>query len=124
MVKKCDNSLIGKILGDGYHCKGEDEMVNYFKSANQRTLNFYFLNNYINALNYEYPNYKFFYRLENPFEITHYTANDINIKPTLLRTHDGLVFDSIKEHDSYVFDRNDVYIEDNNGDFYMAYAFF
>ena len=124
IVKKCDNSLIGKILGDGYHCKGEDEMVNYFKSANQRTLNFYFLNNYINVLNYEKPIYQFFYRLENPFEITHYTANNLNIKPSLLATHDGLVFDNIKKQESYVFDRNDVYIEEDNADVYMVYVFF
>ena len=124
IVKKCDNSLIGKILGDGYHCKEEGDIDNYFKSANTRVLYFYFLNNYINLLNYDNPNYQFLYRLENPFEITHYTANDINIKPSLLKTHDGLVFDSIKEQESYVFDRNDVYIEENNENVYMVYVFF
>ena len=124
IIRKCDQSLIGEILGDGYHCKEELDMINYFNSNTTRILYFYFLNNYINVLNYDYPKYQFFYRLENPFDISHYTANDINISPTLLRTHDGLIFDNIKEQESYVFDRNDVYIEENNGDVYMVYVFF
>ena len=124
IIRKCDKSLIGEILGDGYHCKEEEEMINYFDSANTRILYFYFLNNYINVLNYDYPNYQFFYRLENIFEINHFTANNINISPSLLRTHDGLVFDNIKEQESYIFDRNDVYVEENNGDIYMVYVFF
>ena len=123
MIRPCNNSLIGEILGKGSHCQVGN---NYFDEDGTKVLHFYFINNYINILNYENPNTHFFYRIESPFSSSQYTVNDINIAPALVKTHNGLIFDNIKEETSYIFDRNDVYIEDNTPatNLYMVYCFF
>ena len=88
-------------------------------------MHFYFINNYINILNYEQPISPFLYRIESPFSKEQYTVNDINISPALVKTHNGLIFDNINEEISYIFDRNDVYIENNDRKMlYMVYCFF
>ena len=125
MIRPCDNRLIGNITGEGSHCQVRN---NYFDEdgTSTKVLHFYFINNYINILNYENPNTHFFYRIETPFSSSQYTVNDINIAPALVKTHNGLIFDNIKEETSYMFDRNDVYIEDNTQgkNLYMVYCFF
>ena len=123
MIKKCDNRLIGQILGEGSHCNNENQ---YFKDKSTKLLHFYFINNYINILNYDNPNSRFLYRIETPFSLNQYTENDINIAPALIKTHNGLIFDNIKEQTSYIFDRNDVYTRNNNdgSNLYMVYGFF
>jgi hypothetical protein len=125
IVQKCNNSILTNILGDGFQCKNDSEIESYFNSRYSRIFHFYFLNNYINILNYDSPIFNFFYRLETPLYKNQYSANDININPALIRTNDGLVWDKIKEKISYIFDRNDVYTSDNTDkDIYMAYCFF
>ena len=123
MIRPCDNRLIGQILGEGSHCQIGN---NYFDEDGTKVLHFYFINNYINILNYDNPNTHFFYRIESPFSSSQYTVNDINIAPALVKTHNGLIFDNIKEETSYIFDRNDVYIRDSNDgtNLYMVYGFF
>ena len=113
IVQKCDNTILTNILGDGFQCKNDTEIENYFNSRYSRIFHFYFINNYINTLNYNNPIFNFFYRLETPLYKNQYSTNDININPALIRTNDGLVLDNIKEKKSYIFARNDVYINDN-----------
>ena len=123
MIKKCDNRIIGEILGEGSHCINDNH---YFEDETTKLLHFYFINNYINILNYDNPNSHFLYRIETTLSLSQYTENDINIAPALIKTHNGLVFDNIEEQTSYIFDRNDVYIRDSNDgtNLYMVYAFF
>ena len=119
-IQKCKENLTNYTLGEGYRCQSTD---NYF--TNLRVIQLNFVNNYINAINYKNPNKKFLYRIENPFEKNHYSMNDININPTLVRSHDGFLFDNIKDDVSYTFDRNDVYINSNEGeDIFVGYCFF
>ena len=125
MVLKCDNDILKKSLGDEYKCKTEEEIKQFFNIRGARIFYLYFLNNYINILDYKSPNFKFFYRIENPLYGNQYSANNLNFNPALIKTHDGLVLDNVKEQTSYVLNRNDVYIGDNEGkNFYMAYGFF
>ena len=123
MIRPCDNRIIGQILGEGSHCQIRND---YFQEDGSKLLHFYFINNYINILNYDNPNSHFLYRIESPFTNSQYTINNINIAPALVKTHNGLIFDNIKEQTSYMFDRNDVYIEDNTNstNLYMVYCFF
>ena len=81
MIRPCDNRLIGQILGEGSHCQIGN---NYFDEDGTKELHFYFINNYINILNYDNPNTHFFYRIESPFSSSQYTVNDINIAPALV----------------------------------------
>ena len=122
IVKKCDNSTIKEILGEEAYCKSDDE-INKFFDENIRVLYLYFLNNYINVLNYDNPINKFFYRITNILIKNQYMENNININPALVKSHDGLIFNKIKEHHSYSFDRNNISIRTSEG-IYMAYCFY
>ena len=120
-IQKCKDNIVDKTLGEGSSC---ENIGSYFKEAT-RVLHLYFINNYINVLDYKNPNNKFFYRIENPFQEEQYSTNDININPTLVRSHDGFVLDNIRDDISYMFDRNDVYIKNNEGqDIFLGYCFF
>ena len=122
---KCDDTLLPYILGEGNKCKDDNEINNFFSENIARFFHFYFVNNYINILNYEKPNTHFLYRIETPLTKQQQTINNINISPSLVKSHDGLLTDHIKEEISYMFDRNIEYIEDYNKRFklYMVYNF-
>ena len=125
MAIKCDDTLLPYILGEGYKCKDDNEINNFFSEKITRFLYFYFVNNYIDILNYEKPNTHFLYRIETPLIKIQQTTNNINISPSLVKTHDGLLTDHIKEEISYMFDRNIEYIENYNERYklYMVYNF-
>ena len=125
IVQQCDNNIIKTILGDEYECKNEAEINSFFNIRGSRIFHLYFLNYYINILNYKNPNFKFFYRIENPLYGNQYSSNNLNFNTALIKTHDGLVLDNVKEEISYILNRNDVYtgnFADNN--IYIAYGFF
>jgi len=125
IVQRCDNNIIKNILGDGYECKNETEINSFFNIRGARIFHLYFLNNYINVLNYKNPIYKFFYRIENPLYGSQYSSNNLNFNPALVKTHNGLVLDHIKGEKSYILNRNDVYIGNNSdNNIYMVYGFF
>lgn len=125
LIQKCNNDTLREILGEGYTCKNENEIDSYFNIRGSRIFHFYFVNNYINLLNYQEPNFKFFYRIESPLYKDQYSTNDLNIDPALIKTNNGLVLEHIEEEISYIFERNDVYIGSNEGqDIYMVYCFF
>ena len=126
MVDSCSEESIGEILGNRYHCRTGAEIGQFYGNVTgTRVFQLYFLNNLINVLDYKNPNKQSIFRIESPFSSTQYSENDVNFNPTSLKTHNGLVFDKIKEELSYSFDRNDVYIgnrEQNN--LFMVYTFF
>ena len=125
MIQRCDNNLTKEILGEGYACKNESEINEFFNVQGSRIFYFYFVSHYINVLDYEEPIFKYFYRIENPFFKDQYSANDINIDPAIIKTNDGLVLEHTHEEVSYMFERNDVYTGSNEGqNIYMVYAFF
>ena len=125
IIQKCENKIIKEMFGEEYSCKNESEINDFFNTQGSRIFHFYFVNHYVNVLNYEEPNFKFFYRIESPLFKDQYSANDLNIDPALIKTSDGLVFDHTHEEVSYIFERNDVYTGSNEGqNVYMVYAFF
>ena len=124
-IQKCNNDTIKEILGEEYQCKTNEELEKYFNIQGSRIIHLYFINNYINALNCENTNNQFLYRIENPFTKDQYASNDININPTLVRSHNGLILDNVREDITYIFDRKDVYIGINKGkNIYIPYNFF
>ena len=125
IVRKCNNKLLKNILGDGYQCKNDTETRQFFNIRGARVFYLYFLNNFINVLNYSNPNYKFLYRIENPIYNNQYSSNNLNFNPALVKTHNGLVLDNVKEEISYSLSRNDVYTLDmDDKNLYMVYGFF
>lgn len=124
-IQRCKNITINEILGEGIQCKNDEEFEQYFNMEGSNVMHLYFINNYINVGDYETPNNQYFYRIETPLNNEQYSSNDINISPTLVKSHDGLFYDHIREDVSYMYDRNDVYIGTKNGkNIFISYCFF
>ena len=107
VVEKCKEESLNVILGGGQQCSN----IFYSDNLNESfygKIFFYFVNHYIDALNYENPNIKFIYLIEGALFQNGYTSNNLNFRPTVVKTHNGLIFDNIEEKTGYLFDRNDV----------------
>ena len=132
-VQKCSNTITKELFGEDNYCSNEEGINKFFNIQGSNILNLYFLNNFIDVLDYAHPIKKYFYRIENPFDLYQYFTNDININPALIKDHVGLVLDKTQNTTSYMFDRNDVYINDiikqkgnktEDKNIFMAYCFF
>jgi len=122
IVEKCNNDSLKLILGDNYYCKNDHEIEQYFSGS--KAFFFYFIDQYIDIANYKEPNKKYFYRIENIISKESYTVNHLNFNPSSIKTHNGLIFDNIKEEFSYVYERNDPYVYSNDSsNINMAYCF-
>ena len=124
IVLKCDNTIIQNLLDKESECEKEVEINNYFNSPGTIVFKLYFINNYINVLNYTNPIQNSLYRIETPCDKLKYTANELHFKPSKIKNDDGLVSKNIKEQISYTFSRNDVVININeNKNAYISYSF-
>ena len=120
---KCHEDTLNLILGDGYICKNDSEIDEYFNSNGAKILNFYFVDNYVNIMNYKSPFTKFIYKIESPLYQNEYSINNINFNPLTIKTNNGLIFDNAEQEISYIFLRNDVFIsETKEKDIYSAYC--
>ena len=122
IIEPCKEDTLDLILGEGYQCKNNTD---YFKNLNNfGVAYFYLINNYINLLNYENPSVKFFFTIEGILSKYEYSINNMNFNPSKIETHNGLIFDNIKEERSYLYERNDVKTDSREGkDIYAAYVF-
>jgi hypothetical protein len=120
---KCKEDILNLISGEGYHCKNDSEIDEYFKSEGAKVLNFYFVDNNVNILNYKHPLSKYIYKIETTIYQNQYSINNINYNPLTIETNKGLLFDNIQQEISYVFLRNDVFISETKGkDIYCAFC--
>jgi hypothetical protein len=81
------------------------ELNEYFKYG---AIHFYFIDQYIDVLNYEEPNRKYFYRIENKISKDSLSQNHLNFNPSIVKTYNGLLWEHKDIENSYVFERNDV----------------
>jgi hypothetical protein len=124
-LQQCNNKTLKRILGEGYQCKDDQGMADYLSVLGSRVFHLYLLDNYVNILNYKSPYINYFQRIETPFSNIQYTINDINLSPAHIATHNGLVTDKVEVNISYIFDKDDVYIEEKGEfDIYISYMFF
>jgi len=121
-VEKYKEETLNEISGGGQQCR------NFFDSNNLNTsfygiVYFYFVDHYIDVLNYMNLNIKFIYLIEGALVLNSCISNNLNIHPTLLKTHNGLIFDNIEEKNGYLFDRNDVVTSKvENNEYYATYT--
>ena len=125
IIERCKEDTIGYILGDGFHCRNDSQMIEYYKNIKgARVFQLYFVNNLINVMDYKNPIKKSIYRLETTFKSNQFSQSDVSYNPMKLLTHNGFVLDHTIEENSYTFDRDDVYVEDKgNTDLFMVYSF-
>ena len=119
VIERCKEETVNLILNGENHCKTDEEVKRVLGLNSAAHL--YFIDNYIDVLNYEYPNVKFFNIIENSIQIGKYPINHLNINPITIKTHNGLVLDNINKTYSYSFDRNDVIFYDDNNNTYTVY---
>ena len=105
VFEKCDESTLNLIMGEGHHCKKSKDLNKYF---NYGAIHFYFIDQFVDILNYKEPNRKYFYRIENKISKDSCSQNNLNFNPSVVKTNNGLLWDNIYKENSYVFERNDV----------------
>ena len=124
IIESCKEDTVDLILGEGNHCKESElnEMIqeySYFGEAN-----IYFINNYINIINYEKPNKQFFFSTQVMLYDNEYSANELNFNPVQIKTHNGLIFDNIEKESFLIYERNDAFTAAKDGnDIFTAYIF-
>ena len=122
IIDKCQDDSLKEIGGEELICDSDAQIAEYFK--NTLSINFNFIDEYIDMLNYKEPNKKFLFRIQNKLTQDSYFMNHLNFNPTQIKTQDGYFVDNIKEHMSIVYERNDasVYANDRS-DIYTVYRF-
>ena len=120
IIEKCKNNTINLILGDNTYCKTEEEI--YASIGYKSTASLYFIDNYINILNYKNPYTKFINNIENIIQengpIIH-----LNFNPTSVKTHKGFIFDNTKIEMAFRYENIDIFPYPNyhNNKFFTIY---
>ena len=123
IIGRCQNNIIKLILGEGYECQKSSEFEEIYRNSTiYGEAYIYFINHYVDILNYNNPYKKHFYIIESVLRKNSFLTNHINFNPSIVRTHDGLILDNIKENNAHIYDRNDVFIMDKS-DIFVAYVF-
>ena len=124
ILERCKEETINLILGgENNHCTNDEQ----FKEIMGLTsiAHMFYVDYYVDVLNYKNPNTKFLNRVENAINFGNYPMNNLNFNPVLLKTHNGLVLDHIEEKEAYIYERNDVLTYQSNGiEIYTIYCFF
>jgi len=122
IIERCREDTLNLILGEGQHCKSDKEMKDLFINIGASHL--FYIDHYIDVLNYKNPTTKFFDNVETGLHISDYTVNHLNLNPTIVKTFDGLISESSHKELSYSFERNDAYNYPNkDNEIYTAYYF-
>ena len=124
VIESCKEDTIDLILGEGNHCNETE-----FYELNENYSNFavaylYFINNYIDIINYEKPKKPFLYPVEGILYKNEYTTNHLNFCPAQIKTHNGLIFDNIEKESVHIFERNEVFTAAKEGyDIFASFIF-
>ena len=98
ILEKCINDSLNK------NCNSENEIENYLKHL---YVSLYYMDQYVDALNYETPFIKYLYKLSNLFFTHSFTVNHLNFNPSLVASHSGIIFDEIIQDKSYQYTQNE-----------------
>ena len=120
-MEKCEEDTLELILGKGNKCNNISE--NYF-SGNWGT-KFNFIDNLVSVLEYKKPNKQYIYTIENTLDKDNFSINHINFNPSVIKTYNGVIFENLIKEFSYIFDRNDVFMEANkNNNIFMIFTLY
>jgi hypothetical protein len=110
IIEKCKEDTLKLILGKEDNCKEDPELFNGYIGFH---LNF--IDHFSDVLNYKNPHTKYFSRIENTIVKDNYSVNHLNFNPSIVYTHDGLIFENSKQDVSYTFERNDAFVVSQEG---------
>jgi len=123
ILERCKEETINIILGgENNHCTTDEQLKEIMGFSS--IAHMFYIDYYVDVLNYKNPNTKFLNRVENNINFENYPINNLNFDPVLLKTHNGLILDNIKEEEAYLYERNDVFTYESNGNWvYTVYYF-
>jgi hypothetical protein len=110
IIEKCEEDTLKLILGEEHKCKEDSELFNGYMG-----FHFNFIDQFSDVLNYKEPHVKYFSRIENTIAKDNYSVNHLNFNPSIVNTHDGLIFENTKQDVSYTFERNDAFANSQEG---------
>ena len=111
VMERCEEETLELILGKGNKCKNE---LYLFKGDYGTKFNF--IDHYVDLMDCQNPNRKYIYRVENTLDKDNYSINHININPSSIETNTAIFFDNTQKELSYIYDRNDVFMEYNKNE--------
>ena len=123
-MESCKEDTLKVLLGEGYHCNDKSKYENLLLSG--YGIRFNFIDHLVHVLDYKDPYNKYFYSIQNTLDGINYSINHINLNPSSVKTNDGFIFNHIYEEISYIFDRNDVFVEnmEKDNEIYMIYTLY
>ena len=123
ILERCKEETINLILGgENNHCTSDEKFKDIIGVSSGAHM--FFIDYYVDVLDYKNPNTKFLNRIENTIKDSLYPANNLNFNPVLLKTHNGLVLDNIEEEEAYLYERNNEFTYESNGNGIFAVYFF
>ena len=117
IIEKCRND------SSKNNCKTQKEINNYILT---HSVNFQFIDQYIDVYNFDKPLKKFFSSVSNGLYVGSLTSNHLNFNPMVVKTHRGIFFDEKIEEFSYFFEQNEkiTYNWGENDDIGLYVAFY
>ena len=110
IIEKCKKDTLKLILGKEDNCKEDVELFN-----GHIGFHFNFIDHFCDVLNYKKPHTKYFSKIDNTIVKDNYSVNHLNFNPSIVNTHDGLIFENSKQDVSYEFERNDAFANSKEG---------
>jgi len=98
IIEKCTNSTINKV------CKSEEKIEEYFDHL---FYSVYFMDQFVDVLNYKTPYIKYLYKLTNGFFEDTFTINHLNFNPSRVTNHNGIFIDNQISVKSYQYTQNE-----------------
>ena len=121
-LERCKENTINLVLSKDYHCANEEKLKERMRITSG--VHLYYIDHYVDVLNFDNPNIKFKNRIENSIQLKNYPVNHLNFDPSLVKTHNGLILDNIKNEETFICERNDVFIyKTGNNYIYTVYYF-
>ena len=115
IMEKCRNDTINK------NCKSENEIKKYLEHSYACL---YFIDQYVDVLNYKTPFIKYLHKFTNSFSPNSFTINHLNFNPSLVISHNGIFSDSKISENSYQYILNEkITMEQNNTQIIASFYF-
>ena len=99
VVEKCKNDSL-RINFEKKLCKSDSEINEYMSYAQIKLL---FVDHYADVYNYKEPFRKYIYDLGNGIYDESFYTNNINLNPSSVKTHHGMILDKIDEKNAYSY---------------------
>ena len=111
IVEKCKNDNLRTLSGLG-SCNDNKVIESYVYS---HVISLYLIDQFSDVLNYKRPFSKYLYQISNMLFPKSYTVNNINLNPSLIKSHNGIFFDNVVEEVSYFFSQNEKVTMEDEG---------